>query len=134
MACEPVLQALEAAGVRWGIVTNKAARFTEPIVEDCALRTRCAALVCGDTTPHSKPHPAPLLEAARQLGVAAAALCLRGRRRCATCRPAAPPAWPRWSAAWGYLGEGAPVARAGAPTPCWQRPHELLNWLRTGLN
>src|SRR5262245_21706826 len=68
-AMQPVLQALEGHGLRWGIVTNKAARFTEPIVDGLTLRTRTSALVCGDTTPHPKPHPAPLLEGARQLSL-----------------------------------------------------------------
>jgi len=65
----PVLQRLESAAVRWGIVTNKAARFTEPIVQGLALRARVAALVSGDTTPHFKPHPAPMLHAAGLLAL-----------------------------------------------------------------
>lgn len=48
--------------IPWGIVTNKATRFTDRIVE--ALKLAPACVVCGDTTPHIKPHPAPLLHAA----------------------------------------------------------------------
>jgi 2-phosphoglycolate phosphatase len=56
-------------GLVWGIVTNKAARFTDPLVPQIGLgEARC--VVSGDTTPHSKPHPEPLLEAARRLGLA----------------------------------------------------------------
>ena len=77
-ALQAVLDALAAAGLPWGIVTNKARRFAEPVV--AGLKLAPAALVCGDTTPHAKPHPAPLLEAARQLGLSPASLCVRGRR------------------------------------------------------
>jgi phosphoglycolate phosphatase len=83
--------------VPWGIVTNKATRFAVPLVAALGLAERAAALVCGDTVAHSKPHPAPLLEAARRLG--------RGTRRAAptsattgaTSTPAAPPGCSRSS-------------------------------------
>lgn len=64
-----VLDALDARALSWGIVTNKAARFTVPLLDALGLSRRAAALVCGDTTPHTKPHPAPLLFAAERLGV-----------------------------------------------------------------
>ena len=53
--------------MRWGIVTNKATRFTERIIVDLQLQPDCVA--CGDTTPHLKPHPASLLHAAGQLDI-----------------------------------------------------------------
>ena len=56
-------------GMHWGIVTNKAARFTDPLVPQIGLE-HAGCVVSGDTTPHPKPHPAPLLEAARRLGLA----------------------------------------------------------------
>jgi N-acetyl-D-muramate 6-phosphate phosphatase len=62
----PLLEMLGAWSLPWGIVTNKATRFGEPIVR--ALGLRAATLVCGDTTAHAKPHPEPLLEAARRAG------------------------------------------------------------------
>ncbi len=62
-----VLDALEARGVAWGIVTNKAMRYTKPLTEWLGLATRAGAIVGGDTTPFAKPHPAPLLHAARLL-------------------------------------------------------------------
>lgn len=61
---DALLRALEGSGRRWGIVTNKAARFTDPLVRALDLHTRAACIVSGDTTPHAKPHPAPLLHAA----------------------------------------------------------------------
>lgn len=53
--------------LRWGVVTNKAARFTEPLTRAIPLFETAGAVVSGDTTPHAKPHPAPLLEAASRL-------------------------------------------------------------------
>ena len=76
----PLLASLRERGLAWGIVTNKAERFAEPLVAWLGLRAQAGALVCGDTTPHSKPHPAPLLEAARRLGADPVALHLRRRR------------------------------------------------------
>jgi phosphoglycolate phosphatase len=64
-----LLAGIADAGLAWGIVTNKSARFTDPLVPMIGL-DHAGCVVSGDTTPHSKPHPAPLLEAARRLGVA----------------------------------------------------------------
>jgi phosphoglycolate phosphatase len=70
---ERVLSEIERRGLRWGIVTNKAARFTLPLLEGLKLAQRAAIIVCGDTTPQAKPHPAPLLHAAAALGIEASA-------------------------------------------------------------
>lgn len=66
---QPLLEALTDAAMPWGVVTNKAERLTHPIARALRLFDAAGAIVCGDTTPHAKPHPAPLLEAARRLGV-----------------------------------------------------------------
>ena len=58
------LQELEERQIPWGIVTNKVERFTHPLLKLMGLHQRSAAIVGGDTTPHSKPHPAPILKAA----------------------------------------------------------------------
>ena len=68
---EEVLSDIERRGLRWGIVTNKAARFTLPLLEGLNLARRAAIIVCGDTTPQPKPHPAPLLHAAAALDLEA---------------------------------------------------------------
>jgi phosphoglycolate phosphatase len=65
-----VLDAIEARALPWGVVTNKATRFTLPLLDALGLARRAATVVCGDTTTHAKPHPAPLLHAAAELGVA----------------------------------------------------------------
>jgi phosphoglycolate phosphatase len=64
-----VLGAIEARTLAWGIVTNKATRYTLPLLESLGLAGRAGAVVCGDTTPFAKPHPAPLLAAAERLGI-----------------------------------------------------------------
>lgn len=63
-----LLDGLAAAGMAWGIVTNKPARFTDPLVPQIGL-AHAGCVISGDTTPHAKPHPAPLLEAARRLDI-----------------------------------------------------------------
>jgi 2-phosphoglycolate phosphatase len=64
-----LLQGLADAGTAWGIVTNKPERFTNPLVGMIGLQD-AQCVVSGDTTAHAKPHPAPLLEAARRIGIA----------------------------------------------------------------
>ena len=66
-----LLDGLAAAGIAWGIVTNKPARFTDPLVPKIGL-AHAGCVISGDTTGHAKPHPAPLLEGARRLDIAAA--------------------------------------------------------------
>jgi len=123
----PVLAALDAHPLRWGIVTNKAARYTTPVVDGLGLGARAAVVISGDTTPHSKPHPAPLLEAARRLGLPPASCLYVGddQRDVQAGRAAG---MHTVAVAWGYLGQGEPIA-------AWQadaviaRPDELLQLL-----
>ena len=126
-AMQPVLDALRDAGRPWGIVTNKATRFSEPLVRALGLLDEAATLVCGDTTPHSKPHPAPLLEAARRAGVEASACAYVGddHRDIVAGKAAGMAAL---AAAWGYLGQGEPVQAWGADRVL-SSPGELLQWL-----
>ncbi len=101
----PLLACLGDEGIPWGIVTNKATRFATPLVASLGLAATAGALVCGDTTAHSKPHPAPLLEAARRLGLAADDCVYVGddRRDVDAGRAAG---MRTIVAAWGYLGAG----------------------------
>jgi N-acetyl-D-muramate 6-phosphate phosphatase len=57
---ETVVNSLDQQNIAWGIVTNKIMRFTEPLLKQIGLWDRCAIVVGGDTTPHAKPHPAPM--------------------------------------------------------------------------
>ncbi|WP_399679624.1 HAD-IA family hydrolase [Xenophilus sp.] len=122
-----LIVALRERRLAWGVVTNKARRFTEPLTQAIELFATAGAIVSGDTTPHSKPHPAPLLEAARQLGVPPSACIYVGdderdiiAGRAAGMRTVA--------AMYGYLG-------AQADTTLWEAdavvdsPLALLQWL-----
>jgi 2-phosphoglycolate phosphatase len=103
-----LLTALQARGTPWGIVTNKASRFTGPVVEGLRLREGAAVVIAGDTTPHAKPHPAPLLEACARLGVAPSdAIYVGDDLRDVQAAHAA--GMPAVAAGWGYLGEGQRV-------------------------
>ena len=126
-AMVPVLDALDAAGLRWGIVTNKAMRFTAPLVDGLGLSARAAVVIAGDSTPHAKPHPAPLLEAARRIGVASTGCVYIGDdHRDIVAGQAA--GMGTLAAAWGYLGQGEPVHAWGADGVL-SSPAELLKWL-----
>jgi phosphoglycolate phosphatase len=64
-----MLRELERRGLAWGIVTNKPGWLTDPLLVEVGLSTRARAVVSGDTLPHRKPHPLPLLHAAEKMGV-----------------------------------------------------------------
>ena len=126
-AMRPVLVALQAQGVPWGIVTNKAQRFTNPLVRALGLHAQAAVVVSGDTTPHAKPHPAPLLEAARQMALLPEHCIYLGDdlRDVQAGRAAG---MGTVAAAWGYLGAGEPIAAWGADHVI-ETPGQLLNLL-----
>jgi 2-phosphoglycolate phosphatase len=64
-----LIASLLELGIAWGVVTNKSMRFTGPLTRQLPLFASAGAVVGGDSTPHAKPHPHPLLEAARRIGV-----------------------------------------------------------------
>jgi N-acetyl-D-muramate 6-phosphate phosphatase len=65
---DAMLTELEARGLRWGVVTNKPGWLTDPLMERIGYTARAACIVSGDTTPYSKPHPAPVLHGVEALG------------------------------------------------------------------
>lgn len=97
----------------WGVVTNKSSRFTDPLTRSMPLFASAGAIVSGDTTPHAKPHPAPLLEAASRLGLAPAQCVYVGDdERDVVAGLAA--GMGTVAACYGYLGNKADVRRWGA--------------------
>ena len=64
-----LIEALVSAKLPWGVVTNKSKRFAEPLTQAMPLFKTAAVVISGDTTPFAKPHPEPLFEAARRLGI-----------------------------------------------------------------
>ncbi|MGK3274818.1 HAD-IA family hydrolase [Comamonas kerstersii] len=118
---------LQAQGIAWGIVTNKSERFTLPIVQSQPVLAAAHAVVCGDTTAHSKPHPEPLLEAARRAGIAPARCIYVGddERDMIAARAAGMQAI---AAAYGYLG-GVDSVTAWKPDFIINSPLELTQLL-----
>ena len=124
---DALLAALDKRAIRWGIVTNKAARFTHPVTEALGLAARARVIVSGDTTPHAKPHPAPLLHAAAQLGVEAAH-CVYVGDDLRDVQAGNAAGMPTIVARYGYVGmNGDP---SSWPATGWiERPGDLLAWL-----
>jgi 2-phosphoglycolate phosphatase len=124
---EQVLAEIERRGLRWGIVTNKAARFTVPVVERLALAARAGAVICGDTTRESKPHPAPLLAGAAALAILPAQCVYVGdaERDIIAGRAAG---MHTLFAAYGYVGADETPAEWNADGELDSLP-ELLDWL-----
>lgn len=123
-----LIEKITQAGLKWGVVTNKAERFTLPLTKALALFDTAQAIVSGDTTPHSKPHPAPLIEAARRLGVAAERCVYVGddERDIIAGRAAG---MPTVAAAYGYLGASAQTTGWNADATIVS-PTALLKLLR----
>jgi phosphoglycolate phosphatase len=121
---DAMLRALEADGARWGIVTNKAEYLARDVVAGLGWQSRCAVLVGGDTFAEKKPHPLPLLEAARALGVAPADCVYVGddERDVIAARAAG---MPSIAVLWGYRldGDDPEAWRADAVA---RQPQQLL--------
>lgn len=124
---DALLDEIEARGLAWGIVTNKHTRFTVPVVRSLGLDRRAGTVIAGDTTAHAKPHPAPLLRAAQELGRAPAACVYVGDDlRDVEAGNAA--GMPTIVANYGYMGTGDRPARW--PATGWiDAPLDLLLWL-----
>jgi len=124
---DAVLATLDARALPWGIVTNKATRFTTPLLEALRLVARAGTVVCGDTTPHAKPHPEPLAFAAEQLGVAPSRCVYVGdARRDVEAGKAAGMA--TLVARWGYI-EADEAPDTWAADGIVDAPAALLDWL-----
>ena len=103
-----LLAALDRRQIPWGVVTNKTARFTEPLLELLALRGRAACVVSGDTTARAKPAPDPLLRAASDMHLSPVE-CLYVGDDLRDVQAARAAGMGAIAAGWGYLGiEGDP--------------------------
>lgn len=124
---EDVLAAIEQAGMRWGIVTNKPGWLTMPLLEQLGLAARSGCVVSGDTLAERKPHPLPLLHAAGLLGLAPRECVYLGdaERDVQAARNAG---MIPLVAGFGYLNDGEDPA-AWQPDAVIGRPDELLDWL-----
>ncbi len=122
-----LLAELEARGLKWGVVTNKPAAFTEPLMSILDLAERAACIVSGDTCPQPKPHPAPMLAAAELCGAEPGQCLYLGdaERDIQAARAAAMPAL---VAAWGYIGSADQPHTWGAHGQI-RHPRETLDYL-----
>jgi phosphoglycolate phosphatase len=127
-----VLAFIETQNLYWGIVTNKRERFTFPLIEALNLQTRAACVICGDTTPNPKPHPAPLFAACEKIGVSveecvyigdAAHDILAGKNA----------GMHTLAATYGYLQANENSENWGA-NALIDSPKDLLEWLANSLN
>ena len=124
-----MIAALVTRGMPWGVVTNKSSRFTDPLTAAMPLFATAGAIVSGDTTPHAKPHPAPLFEAARRLQVAPERCVYVGDdERDIVAGLAA--GMGTVAATYGYLGQQTDVSRWNAHLHI-QSPLDLLKSLRS---
>ncbi len=127
---DEVLEELARRRLAAGVVTNKPGWLTEPLLEELGIRGRFRCVVSGDTLAERKPHPLPLLHAARLAGVDAAQCLYVGdaRRDVEAARAAGMPAL---VAVYGYLGEDDDW-RAWDPDGALEDPGQLIDWLDRG--
>ncbi|MBF0470549.1 MAG: phosphoglycolate phosphatase [Gammaproteobacteria bacterium] len=112
---EPLLTKMEAAQLPWGVVTNKPAFLTEPLLRALHLSPRMAAIVSGDTLPQAKPHPAPLLYACEKMGVSPVnTLYIGDAQRDIEAGKAA--GMETIAAGWGYIEATTVIGEWGADT------------------
>lgn len=124
---ERVLDRVEHAGMRWGIVTNKPGWLAIPLLAQIGLASRCGCVVAGDTLAERKPHPLPLLHAAGLLGLEPRDCVYVGdaERDVQAARNAG---MIPLVAGFGYLAEGEDPG-AWLPEAIFSHPEELLDWL-----
>ena len=124
---DEMIQQLARAGLKWGVVTNKSARFTDPLSRAMPLFATAGAVISGDTTPYAKPHPEPLFEAARRLGLEPARCIYVGDDE-RDIQAGLAAGMGTVAADYGYLGEKADTADWGAHARI-KSPIDLLKLL-----
>lgn len=122
-----VLEALRQRNIPWGVVTNKHARFTVPLLEKLGLSGHLACTISGDSCANAKPHPEPLLLAATTLGVQAQD-CLFVGDTINDLKAAEAAGMRVLIASWGYFDENELRANWN-PTAWIDKPEEILDFL-----
>ena len=122
-----LLERIEAAGLSWGIVTNKLQRLAAPVIEQAGWQGQSGCLIAGDSTPNPKPAPDPVLAACEALGVEPQKTLFVGDDR-RDIQAGQSAACITIAAHWGYIpvGESAADWRADFN---FASPDELLRWL-----
>ena len=112
---------------KWGVVTNKAKRFTDPLSRSIGFTGRASCVVSGDTTPHAKPHPEPLLHAAA-VSCVAAHECIYVGDDLRDIEAGRAAGMKTLAVTWGYLGDTDPPETWGADAVI-ARPAQVLEYL-----
>ena len=118
---------LEQFGLPWGVVTNKAERFTFALLQGLGLDARAACIVGGDTTPRLKPYPDSLLHAAAALDLPSAA-CLYVGDDLRDVQAARAAGMRVLAARYGYLGDGEPIESWQADAII-EHPSQVIDFL-----
>lgn len=118
---------LRRRGLNWGIVTNKPAFLTEPLVAQLPLPCAPACIVSGDTTTNRKPHPEPLLLASMRAG-SLPCECLYVGDAARDIEAGRQAGMKTLVALFGYIEDNERPHRWGA-TGLVQTPLEILDWL-----
>ncbi|PKG57356.1 MULTISPECIES: HAD family hydrolase [unclassified Shewanella] len=128
----PFLSLLKLNDIPYGVVTNKPARFTRPLLIKLGLDKQMPAIVSGDSTLYSKPHTAPMLLAAQQIGVSCQHILYLGdaERDMVAARAANMQAG---LAAWGYIAPNDDI-NAWPTDICFANSDELMKWFTLQLN
>jgi 2-phosphoglycolate phosphatase len=122
-----VLAQLDAHRIPWGVITNKPAWLTEPLLQQLQLFDRAACVLSGDSLPVNKPDPLPLVTAAQRIGIEPArCLYLGDALRDAQAARAA--GMTSLGARFGYIPTGDDISNW--PVDAWiDTPSELLAWV-----
>lgn len=122
-----LVAALESRAIPWGIVTNKPAWLTEPLLDGIGFRDRAACVVSGDTAGRPKPHPDPLLHACALLQVDPSRCWYVGDAE-RDIQAGLAAGMGTLAALFGYLGPGDDPSGWGAHGLI-DHPLEVLGWL-----
>jgi N-acetyl-D-muramate 6-phosphate phosphatase len=125
------LDAIEAQGLKWGVVTNKRERFTNPLMDALKLTDRAACIISGDSTANPKPHVEPMLAACKKAAVKPQECVYIGdARHDITAGKNAQ--MKTLAALYGYLKPGDAPETWGADALI-ESPEQLETWIRSAL-
>ena len=127
---DALLEFIEQQGMNWGVVTNKPAWLTDPLMRELQLSQRAACIVSGDTLEQSKPHPAPLLHACEQAG-SEAAHCVYIGDSARDIEAGKRAGMATITALFGYIGEQDKPHEWGADAEV-HHATEIIDWLQSG--
>ena len=124
---EQVLQHIESNNMNWGIVTNKPAFLTDPLIAALGLDSRAACIISGDTANNRKPHPEPMLLACQQAG-SSPGECLYVGDAQRDIEAGQHAGMLTAVANWGYIGHDDKPDNWGADLH-FDQPADLMDWL-----